>query len=284
MARDAVTDEQWAIYETVIPGAKSGEGKRGRPAANLRTMLNGILWISRTGSPWRDVPIEYGLWGTVYKYFRKWQMGGVFNKLMDAVMRMANDLGLIDQATWAMDGTNVRATRAAGGAAKKSLAIHPEEPEDHALGMSRGGFGTKVNVVAELGKGLVLAVELGPGQEHEQKAMPRLMGRIRLPGKTGRPRTKPKVMALDKGYAGMMTRAMFRKRGVRVVMRRKSNEKIKTPANFDAATYRRRNLIERAIGWLKESRRVATRYEKLAVNFLAMIKLAIVKYYLRAIL
>jgi transposase len=83
-------------------------------------MLNGILWILRTGAPWRDLPERYGPWQTVYDYFRNWRADGTFNSILQRLQLRLDREGKIDWDLWFVDGSSVRAARCAGGARKKS--------------------------------------------------------------------------------------------------------------------------------------------------------------------
>lgn len=158
------------------------------------------------------------------------------------------------------------------------------EPDDHALGRSRGGFGTKVHLVVDR-CGVPLAATLTAGQRHESRQVEPVLARIRLPrpqgahSQGGRPRTRPRALAGDKGYSYPRVRRYLRRRGIRPVIPTRKDQRANP--RFDKATYRQRNIIERVVGWLKEYRRLATRFEKLAVNFLAMVKLAMLQRCLR---
>jgi transposase len=155
------------------------------------------------------------------------------------------------------------------------------EPEDHALGRSRGGFGTKLHLVVE-SHGIPLSAVLSAGQRHESKFVEPVLRAVRLVrpgGRGGRPRTRPKRLAGDKGYSYRTVRGYLRRRGIAAVIPTRKDQK--PNPRFDKLTYRRRNIIERAVGWLKEHRRLATRFEKLAINFLAMVKLAMIQRCLR---
>lgn len=96
----------------------------------------------------------------------------------------------------------------------------------------------------------------------------------RRPGR-GRPRRRPRRLAGDKGYSYRRIRRYLRRRGIRAVIPTREDQR-RNP-KFDAEAYRRRNIVERCILWLKENQRLATRFEKLAVNFLAMVKLAMIR-------
>ena len=102
------------------------------------------------------------------------------------------------------------------------------------------------------------------------------MAGVRLPRRgRGRPRRRPRRLAGDKGYSYRRVRRYLRRRGIKAVIPTRKDQR--PNPRFDKAAYRRRNIVERCIGWLKESRRVGTRFEKLAVNFLAMVKLAMIR-------
>ncbi len=143
-----------------------------------------------------------------------------------------------------------------------------------ALGRSRGGWGTKVHWVVD-GRGTPLAATISAGQAHESKRMAATLEAVRLRGGKGRPRTRPKKLADDKGYRYPAIRAYLRRRGIVPVIPTRQDQR--TNPRFDKATYRQRNVIERCVGWLKENRQLATRHAKLAVNYLATVKLAMIR-------
>ena len=127
-----------------------------------------------------------------------------------------------------------------------------------------------------------MAVTVTAGQRHESTQFEAVMGQVRVPGPVGRPRRRPRRLAGDKGYSYPRIRRYLRRRGIKAVIpTRKDQRRI---PSFDKPTYRRRNVVERCIGWLKERRRLATRFEKLAENFLAMVKLAMLERLLKALL
>ena len=107
------------------------------------------------------------------------------------------------------------------------------------------------------------------GQAHESKSFDSLMETVTI----GR-RRRPNAVAGDKGYSYRGVRTWLAERGIKAVIPTRSNQRRLT---LDRATYRRRNAVERCIGWLKWCRRVATRYEKLAESYLAMVKLAMIQ-------
>jgi transposase len=125
------------------------------------------------------------------------------------------------------------------------------------------------------------------GQVHEAKGFEPVVDAVRIPQPLGRPRTRPFRLAGDKGYDVPRVRQWLRSRHITAVIpekRKPHGRKRGRPPEFDRDAYRRRNVVERSIGWLKHARRIATRFEKLAVNFLAMLKLAMIQRYFKTYL
>lgn len=148
--------------------------------------------------------------------------------------------------------------------------------------MSRGGWGTKIHLVTD-GKGLPLGAVLTPGQAHESKSFEDVLDAVVVPkGGPGRPRTRPKAVAADKAYSVSRIREWLQRRKIKAVIPQRRDQIARgRRRRFDAEAYKRRNVVERCVSWLKECRRIATRYEKLAVSFMAMLDLAIVQRLLR---
>ncbi len=107
------------------------------------------------------------------------------------------------------------------------------------------------------------------------------MEAVRVPQPAGPPKRRPEALAGDKAYGCKRIRDWLKDHRIKDVIPTKSNEEPRP--GFDKEAYRRRNVVERCIGWLKECRRIATRFEKLAVNFVAMFKLAMIRRYLRVL-
>jgi len=115
MKRHALTDEQWEFIAPLLPDGSPF----GRPRSDLRQIVEGILWIVRTGAPWRDLPKRFGPWQTVYDWFNRWRKDGTWDRLLEALQIRLDSEGCIDWDLWCVDGSNVRASRAAAGAGKK---------------------------------------------------------------------------------------------------------------------------------------------------------------------
>lgn len=157
------------------------------------------------------------------------------------------------------------------------------EPADHALGRSRGGWGTKIHLVSD-GAGLPLAVAVSAGQAHESRYFEPLLEAVRIRRPSGQTRLRPHRVAGDRGYSYPHIRAWLRKRRIAAVIPERRDQIAQRGGRrlrLDEPVYRQRNVIERCVGWLKEARRLATRYEKLAVHYLGVLKLAMIRKHLR---
>ena len=132
------------------------------------------------------------------------------------------------------------------------------------------------------GNGLPLAVELTAGQAHESTTFAGVMNKVRIPNRHGRPRCRPVRLAGDKGYSYPRIRRWLARYGIKgVIPRRKNQNPDDGRHRFDREAYRRRSVVEQCVGWLKECRAVGTRFDKLAVNYTATVKLAMIQRYLR---
>jgi transposase len=125
-------------------------------------------------------------------------------------------------------------------------------------------------------------VAVTAGQRHESTQAEAVLDQVRIPGPRGRPRCRPVKLAGDKGYSYPRIRRWLRRHGIQAVIpRRKDQRPDDGRVKLDRDTYKRRAVVEQCVGWLKECRAVATRFDKLAVNYLATVKLAMIQRYLR---
>lgn len=109
MSRGDLSDEAWDIIRPLLPPQEGGVG---RPPGDHRPFVNGMLWILRTGSPWRDLPEAYGKWNSVYQRFLRWSKRGIW----DAVLEALANAGLGDHSHHSLDSTVIRAHQHAAGA------------------------------------------------------------------------------------------------------------------------------------------------------------------------
>jgi transposase len=196
---------------------------------------------------------------------------GIWKQVLEDLQADSDAQGKLDWQVHYVDGTVVRAHQHAAGGKKGAF-------QDERLGRSRGGFSTKIHIRCE-GKGKPITFLLSPGQRNEAIFLEQLMeqGTVKRCGR-GRPRLRPLRLVGDKGYTGRRIRNYLRRRGIRLTIPRLSNEPRRGP--FSREIYRQRNVIERTINRLKQFRRIATRYEKLAANYTAMISIACILLWL----
>ncbi len=110
MARRMLNDRQWLRVAPHLPGKHTDPGRTG---ANNRNTVEGILWIARTGAPWRDLPPEFGKWNTVYIRFRRWAIAGVLADLYYRLAAPLLELGIV-----MVDGTFVKVHKHGAGSPK----------------------------------------------------------------------------------------------------------------------------------------------------------------------
>src|SRR5918998_1983806 len=271
MCRHDLTDQQYKRLEPLLPPERPPKGSQGgRLFVSHRRTINGLLWLDRTGAPWRAIPERSGPWSTLASRFYRWREQGLWQRILGALQEQADEDGLLDWEIHYVDGTVIRAHQHAAGAAGT-------EPASEALGRSQGGFSTKVHVRAE-GLGKPMTFVLTPGQRHEATGFEPLMeqGAVKRVGR-GRPRLRPRRVVGDKGSSSRKIRQSLRRRGMRMTIPHKATER---RGRFDRAVYRLRNLVERLINRLKQLRRVATRYEKNGINYHGMLLLAAIKLWL----
>ena len=116
-----MTDAEWAIF---APFLMESGWRGGRPPQDHRKVMDAILWITRTGSPWRDLPTELGNWNSVFRQYRRWTESGIWDLMLAAL----TESEISDNATQMIDSTIIRAHHHAGGGKggfrKMLLAVH----------------------------------------------------------------------------------------------------------------------------------------------------------------
>ena len=241
MARFDLSDAEWRIIQPLLPNKP-----RGVPRTDDRRVLNGIFFILRTGSPWRDLPERYGPYTTVYNRFNRWAKAGVWVDVFSSLAeRSPESMAFIDSSI-------IRAHQHAAGGKKGGA--------EHAIGRSRGGLSTKINAVVDE-NGLPIRLSLSAGQASDKAAAPALIDSL----------TRTAHVVADRGYDAMALVAQIHASGAQAHIPTQRDRRAQR--SVDHAIYRQRNLVERYFNKLKHFRRIATRYEKLAITYLAAVAL-----------
>ena len=247
--RYELTDFELTAIRSFLPNKP-----RGVPRVDDRRVLNGIFWVLRSGAPWRDLPEPYGPRTTCYNRFVRWRQAGVWDRIMDALAAGH------DAAVQMIDTSVVRVHQ-------HGACIADNNHQD--IGRSRGGLTSKIHAVVDT-NGLPVHLALTPGEAHDNRLCSVLLSAL-----------LPQTMLLaDRGYDANWIRELARQQGAWANIPPKRNRK--DPICFSPYLYRARNLIERFFNKIKQCRRVATRYDKLAANYLAFVKLASIRIWLRA--
>ncbi|MAM93332.1 MULTISPECIES: IS5 family transposase [Parvibaculum] len=237
-----LSDDAWARLEPHLP-----HNQPGRPRVDDRRVISGILHILKTGARWRDVPPEYGPAKTIYNRYTRWAHRGVWQRIF---AKVAAGGAIPDELM--LDSSHVKAHRSASGGKGGSGT--------QAVGVSRGGRTTKIHCLADA-CGRIVAIALTPGNIADiSMAMP-LLEAI----------APAKRLLADKAYDADRLRNWLGDRQIEAIIPGRATRNAAYALNRPA--YRRRNIIERMFGKLKNWKRIATRYDRLAVNFLAAIAL-----------
>lgn len=236
-----IPDEIWDAFECILP--TEGSPKGGRPAGDLRNFLNALHWILRTGAPWRALPTKYGPWKTIYSRFRRWQKRGYFTAMFELLAKGA------DTEITMIDGSYIHAHKHSFGA-RKILG-------NQALGVSRGGHTSKIHALVD-GLGNLFAFLLTGGESSDVSQSYELLAEC-----------QNSIILADKGYDSEKLVSQIERQGCTAVIPTKCNSL--KPRVIDKHLYKERHLVENFFNKIKEFRKIATRYDKLAAVYSAFV-------------
>ena len=251
MDRTRLLDDQWLQVFTLLnlhPQVRVGSPDR------CRAFIEAVLWILRTGSQWRLLPEERGHWNSVFKRYSRWCERGVWSSIHEFLVEQSD----FEHAS--IDSTVVRAHACSAGARNSSA-------EQEALGRSRGGFSCKIHALTDA-LGLPVRFILTGGEAADiTQAIPLIEG------------IEPAALLADKGYDSDRLILWLLEKGIQAVIPPKANRL--APRDCDWWLYKERHGVECMFGKLKHYRRISSRFEKKAINFMGMLALAATMLWLR---
>ena len=244
MSRIHLTDRQWAFIRPLLPPP----ARTGRPRADDRQTIDGILYVLITGCRWQNLPREYGAPTTVWCRLKRWGEEGVWERIWRAALSALDRQGQLDWTIAFLDGSFVPAKK--GG---------------DQVGLTKKGKGTKWMLVVD-GNGLPVGFHLDRATTAEVKLAECTLDTIRVTRPRGRPRQRPKKLVADRGYDSSAFRRALRRRGIRMCIpprRRPKQWKAKRgrPVVARKDDYRLRYKVERTFSWLGNFRRLLIRWE-----------------------
>jgi len=202
-------------------------------------MVAAMFYVLRTGIPWRDLPARFGPWSSVYSRFRRWCAAGLWTRLLEAISRgAAGEIRCVDCS-------HIKVHRDAANTAGGQ--------KEQAMGRTKGGLNTKLAAVVD-GIGRAVGLRLAPGQQHDLRACAPLQPQLAGTWAVG-----------DRGFDSNGFRRDLAQSGAYVCIPPRVRRR--TPIYFNQQLYRHRHVVENFFSRIKRHRRIATRYEKLAVTF-----------------
>ncbi|MEW6479677.1 MAG: IS5 family transposase [Pseudomonadota bacterium] len=245
-----ITPAQFATIEHCLPK------QRGNVSLSNLQVVNAILYVAEHGCKWRGLPKRFGNWHTIYTRMNRWTKAGVLDRMFEELQR-AQVVRIKIEAV-SLDSTSIKVHPDGTGAPKKN--------GPQAIGKSRGGWNTKIHMVAADARTAVTFC-LSPGQAHDAPEGRRLLSSLG-------PTSRPMHLLMDRAYEGNETRQLALDLGfIPVVPPMKTRIE---PWEYDREMYKRRNEVERLFRRLKGYRRIFSRFEKLDLMFLGFISFVLV--------
>jgi transposase len=230
----------------LLPAELEGGPQGGRPRIGHEVVLKVIWFVLVTGCRWKDTPQELGCCGeTARTRLQAWEQAGIWSALHEALLVRLRKEGQLDSDIAIIDSTLIRAF---GGGDKTGPS-----PVD------RGKPGTKLTIMID-GKGVPLVCRAVPAnRSDQQETLPTVLSYPSVPGKVGRPPTRPKQLYADAGYDDEAARTLLRWMGVEPLIRKRNKP-------HGSHLGRVRWVVERTISWIKGLRRMRVRYDRSALT------------------
>jgi transposase len=266
VSRIGFTDKQWTFIQPLLPPP----ARTGRPRADDRRTIEGILYVLITGCRWQDLPREYGAPTTVWRRLKCWGEAGIWERIWRAALAALDRHGQLDWSRAFLDGSFVPAKK--GG---------------DQVGLTKKGKGTKWMLVID-GHGLPLGFHLDSAQMAEVRLAERTLDTVAVARPRGRPRQRPKKLVADRGYDSGGFRQALRRRGIGMCIppkRRPQTWKATRgrPVVARQDDFRLRYKVERTFAWLGNFRRLLIRWEYLFSVYRSWFTVAVLLLCLRRV-
>src|SRR5262245_6046481 len=260
------TESQWAFIEPLLPPP----ARTGRPRANDRQTIDGILYVLLTGCRWQDLPREYGAPTNVWRRLKRWGELDVWERIWRTALAQWDQVGQLDWSIAFLDGSFVPAKNGGAG-----------------VGLTRKGKGTKWMLVVD-GHGLPLGFHLASASQAEVRLAEQTLASIRVARPHGRPKQRPAKLVADRGYDSAAFRHALRRRGMTTCIppkRRPAFWRAKRgrPVVARYEEYRLRYTVERSFAWLGAYRRLLIRWERLVAVYRSFFAVALLRICLRRV-
>lgn len=253
-----LTDEQWELIEPLLPVPKKQPGGPGRPISDRRQVVNGILYVNRSGCQWRMMPTYYGHWNTVYDHFNRWSQQGVWEQTMEALRKQERR-------------RQGRAEEPSAGSVDSQSVKVASQPGLKGFDGGKGVKGRKRHLLVDT-LGLVIAVVVTAANVNDRVGLQHLLLHYFADGVK-----RLRCLWVDGGYTGEGIRAWVAglKKTYKLILEVVENQL----PGFHLV--KRRWVVERTFSWLFNCRRHSKDYEVLTRNSEAMIQISMIHLLVR---